>query len=113
MPSYDVLRAFELMHQGKMNGYVCQGFNPLQSFPNRAKIKAALGKLKFLVVIDPLKTETARFWEDHGEFNPSKPEDIQTDGVRAAVDLLRGGRGLADQLWPLAAVALGRRHASR
>ena len=44
VPAYDVLRAFELMHQGKMNGYVCQGFNPLQSFPNRAKIKAALAQ---------------------------------------------------------------------
>jgi len=79
VPAYDVLRAFEMMSQGKMNGYICQGFNPLQSFPNRAKIKAALGKLKFLVVMDPLKIETARFWEDHGEFNPSKPEDIQTE----------------------------------
>jgi len=79
VPAYDVLRAFEMMSQGKMNGYICQGFNPLQSFPNRAKIKAALGKLKFLVVMDPLKIETARFWEDHGEFNPSKPEEIQTE----------------------------------
>ena len=79
VPAYDVLRAFELMSQGKMNGYICQGFNPLQSFPNRAKIKSALGKLKFLVVMDPLKIETARFWEDHGEFNPSKPEEIQTE----------------------------------
>ncbi len=78
VPSYDVLRAFEMMHQGQMNGYICQGFNPIQSFPNKAKIKAALGKLKFLVVMDPLKTETARFWEDHGEFNPSKPEDVKT-----------------------------------
>jgi formate dehydrogenase major subunit len=58
---YDVLRAFELMHQGKMNGYMCQGFNPLMSFPNRAKIAGALAKLKFLVVMDPLQTETARF----------------------------------------------------
>jgi len=79
VPAYDVLRAFELMSQGKMNGYLCQGFNPLMSFPNKAKIKAALGKLKFLVVMDPLETETARFWEDHGEFNPSKPEEIQTE----------------------------------
>jgi formate dehydrogenase major subunit len=62
-----------------MNGYICQGFNPLQSFPNRAKIKASLAKLKFLVVMDPLKIETARFWEDHGEFNPSKPADIKTE----------------------------------
>lgn len=78
VPAYDVLRAFEMMHNGQMNGYICQGFNPIQSFPNKAKIKAALGKLKFLVVMDPLKTETARFWEDHGEFNPSKPEDVKT-----------------------------------
>lgn len=79
LPSYDVLRAFELMHQGKMNGYFCQGFNPLMSFPNKNKIRAALGKLKFLVVMDPLQTETARFWENHGEFNPSDPSKVQTE----------------------------------
>jgi len=79
VPTYDVLRAFELMHQGKMNGYICQGFNPLMSFPNKAKIKDSLGKLKFLVVMDPLETETARFWEDHGEYNPSTPADIKTE----------------------------------
>jgi formate dehydrogenase major subunit len=78
VPAYDVLRAFELMHQGKVNGYFCQGFNPLLSFPNRGKIQAALSKLKFLVSIDPLQTETARFWEDHGEYNVAKPEDIKT-----------------------------------
>jgi formate dehydrogenase major subunit len=78
VPAYDVLRAYELMHQGKVNGYFCQGFNPLLSFPNRGKIQAALSKLKFLVSIDPLQTETARFWEDHGEYNVAKPEDIKT-----------------------------------
>ena len=61
-----------------MNGYFCQGFNPLLSFPNRGKIQAALSKLKFLVVMDPLQTETARFWEDHGEYNVAKPEEIKT-----------------------------------
>lgn len=79
VPTYDILRAFELMHQGKMNGYVCQGFNPLMSFPNKSKIKGSLAKLKFLVVMDPLETETARFWEDHGEYNPSTPADIKTE----------------------------------
>jgi formate dehydrogenase major subunit len=61
VPAYDVLRAFELMDQGKMNIYFCQGFNPLQAFPNKAKLARALGKLKLLVVMDPLETETARF----------------------------------------------------
>ena len=28
---YDIIRAFEMMNQGKMNGYICQGFNPLQA----------------------------------------------------------------------------------
>jgi formate dehydrogenase major subunit len=75
---YDILRAFELMHQGKMTGYFCQGFNPLLSAPNRGKVQASLSKLKFLVSIDPLQTETARFWENHGEYNDTKPEEIQT-----------------------------------
>ena len=78
VPAYDILRTFELMHKGKMNGYICQGFNPLMSVPNRAKNQAALSKLKFLVTIDPLQTETAHFWEDHGEYNEAKPSEIRT-----------------------------------
>jgi formate dehydrogenase major subunit len=79
VPTYDILRAFELMAQGKINGYICQGFNPLQSFPNKKKIRAALGKLKFLVVMDPLETETASFWQNHGDKNPSDPSKIATE----------------------------------
>jgi formate dehydrogenase major subunit len=75
---YDVLRAFELMNQGKINGYICQGFNPVGSFPNKKKVIAGLSKLKFLVTIDPLKTETSEFWKNHGEYNDVKSEDIQT-----------------------------------
>jgi formate dehydrogenase major subunit len=78
VPTYDIIRAFELMSQGKINGYICQGFNPLLSAPNRGKVQKGLSKLKFLVSMDPLQTETARFWENHGEYNPTKPEEIQT-----------------------------------
>ena len=81
VPGYDVLRAFELMFQGKMNGYVCQGFNPLLSFPNRKKLTTALSKLKFLVVMDPLQTETARFWQNHGEYNDVDTGSIQTEVI--------------------------------
>lgn len=82
VPSYDVLRAFELMNQGKMTAYFCQGFNPLQAFPNKAKIASALSKLKLLVVMDPLDTETARFWENHGEYNNADPSKIQTEVIQ-------------------------------
>jgi len=75
---YDILQAFEMMSQGKINGYICQGFNPVGSFPNKAKIISGLSKLKYLVVIDPLATETAEFWKNHGEFNDVTTADIQT-----------------------------------
>jgi formate dehydrogenase major subunit len=77
--AYDILRAFELMHQGKINGYFCQGFNPLLAFPNRRKLTTALSKLKLLVIMDPLDTETARFWENHGEYNDVDTANIQTE----------------------------------
>jgi formate dehydrogenase major subunit len=79
LPAYDVLRAFEMMDQGQMFGYFCQGFNPLLSFPDRAKITRALSKLNYLVVMDPLETETSRFWENHGEFNDVDSASIQTE----------------------------------
>jgi formate dehydrogenase major subunit len=81
LPGYDILRAFEMMHQGKVNLYLCQGFNALQSFPNKQKITASLSKLKLLVVMDPLATETARFWENHGEYNDVDPSKIQTEVI--------------------------------
>ena len=80
--NYDVLQAFELMNQGKLNGYICQGFNPVGSFPNKKKIVAGLSKLKYLVIIDPLNTETAEFWKNYGEYNDVKSEEIQTTVFR-------------------------------
>ena len=79
VPSYDILRMFDMMSKGEVNLYFCQGFNPLLSFPNRAKLTAALSKLKLLVVMDPLQTETAHFREDHGIYNKVDPAAIQTE----------------------------------
>jgi formate dehydrogenase major subunit len=79
IPLYDIIAAFEMMDKGEMNGYICQGFNPLQAFPDKGKIRRSLGKLKYLVVMDPLDTETSRFWENFGPQNPSDPASIQTE----------------------------------
>jgi formate dehydrogenase major subunit len=79
IPLYDVIKAFEMMNQGEMTGYICQGFNPQQAFPDRGKIRRGLSKLKFLVTMDPLDTETSRFWEDFGPQNPAVSADIQTE----------------------------------
>jgi formate dehydrogenase major subunit len=82
VPYYDVLQTFELMHQGKINGYFCQGFNPLLAFPNREKITQSLSKLKWLVTMDPLDTETSRFWENHGVYNEVDTASIQTEVIQ-------------------------------
>jgi formate dehydrogenase major subunit len=80
--SYDVLQYFDMMFKGQVNGYICQGFNPVASFPNKNKVVAALSKLKFLVTIDPLNTETSTFWQNHGESNDVDSSKIQTEVFR-------------------------------
>jgi len=77
--AYDCLRMFDLINQGKTNGLICQGFNPLMAIADSNKSAAGLAKLKFLVSIDPIETDTARFWENHGEFNNVDPAKIQTE----------------------------------
>jgi len=79
---YDMLQTFELMNQGKMNGYICQGFNPLAAAPNKGKMNGALAKLKFLVIMDPLVTETSEFWRNFGEHNDVDPTKISTEVFR-------------------------------
>lgn len=79
---YDILHTFERMSHGEINGYFCQGFNALAAFPHKAKITASLSRLKYLVVIDPLSTETAEFWRNQGEYHDVNPEEIGTEVFR-------------------------------
>jgi formate dehydrogenase major subunit len=79
---YDMLQVYELMHQGKVNGYLAQGFNPLAAAPNKAKMTAALAKLKFLIIMDPLATETSEFWRNYGELNDVDSSKIATEVFR-------------------------------
>ncbi len=80
--SYDCLALAEMMTQGKLNGLIIQGFNPLAAFPDKNKAFRAFSRLKYMVVIDPLSTETASFWQHHGEFNDVDPAQIQTEVFR-------------------------------
>jgi formate dehydrogenase major subunit len=79
---YDMLQAFELMNEGKVNGYLAQGFNPLAALAHKDRVRAGLARLKFLVIMDPLATETSEFWKNHGEYNDVDPAAIQTEVFR-------------------------------
>ncbi|BAS27656.1 formate dehydrogenase [Limnochorda pilosa] len=69
------LGMFDRMYEGKMEGLLCFGFNPVLAGPNTAKLIQALGRLKWLVVVDPFDNETASFWQAPGV----NAADIQTE----------------------------------
>jgi len=70
------------MNNGLVNGYVCQASIRWLRRPARSRCRRALAKLKFLVTIDPLATETSEFWQNHGEYNDVDPAKIQTEVFR-------------------------------
>jgi len=79
---YDMLQSYELMNQGEMNGYICQGFNPLAAAPNKAKLIKGFSNLKYMIIMDPLVTETSEFWRNAGEHNDVDSSQIQTEVFR-------------------------------
>ena len=60
------------MADGKLEGLVVMGQNPAVGSPNAKLERAAMGKLKWLVVRDLVETETSNFWEE-------APDDIETE----------------------------------
>jgi formate dehydrogenase major subunit len=89
----DVLSIFHSMYEGKINGFFCQGFNPLASVANKKKVGDALAKLQYMVVMDPLATDTSEFWKPHGEFNEVDPTKIATEVFRLPTTLFAENAG--------------------
>ncbi|EIJ69763.1 formate dehydrogenase, alpha subunit [Pasteurella bettyae CCUG 2042] len=79
---YDPMTQIQMMLDGKMHGWICQGFNALNSLPNKNKTVEAMSKLKYFIVLDPLQTETSEFWKNFGEANNVNSADIQTEVFR-------------------------------
>ena len=91
MPGYDCCATFESDVPGEGERLFLPGLQPALSLPNRGKVTASLSKLKFLVVMDPLQTETSRFWKDQGVSQRRQARGHPDRSVRAAGNLLRGG----------------------
>src|SRR5690606_40338880 len=56
--------------------------NPLAAAPHKGKLLESFAKLKFLIIMDPLVTETSEFWRNVGEFNDVDTAQIQTEVFR-------------------------------
>ena len=81
VPGYDILRTFELMYEGSSTAMSARASTSAVG-PQPQEVTTALSKLKFLVIIDPLETETAHFWENHGEHNDVDTANIQTEVIQ-------------------------------
>ncbi|NVM20247.1 MAG: molybdopterin-dependent oxidoreductase [Desulfobacterales bacterium] len=68
--NYSMLSIFDAMYHSELNGFICDGENPAVSDPDSKHVRAALRNLQWMVVIDPFKSETARFWEFDVDGNP-------------------------------------------
>lgn len=54
---------FDQMAQGKVEGLISFGMNPVANGPNTAKMLAALSKLKWMIMVENFETETSAFWK--------------------------------------------------
>ena len=61
--------------QGRLEGFVALGFNPLLAGPDVPRLLQAMSKLKWKVVIDPFMLDSAEFWKAPG----MNPEEIETE----------------------------------
>jgi formate dehydrogenase major subunit len=60
-------------------GFITFGMNPVGLGPNSKKMVAALSKLKWMVVVENVATETATFWNAPEMYGGAKPNQIQTE----------------------------------
>ena len=72
---YSWLDLFDAMYEGGIKGFFAWGQNPACSGANANKVRAALGKLDWLVNVNLFDNETGSFWLGPGQ-DPSK---IQTE----------------------------------
>lgn len=71
---------YDAMYNGRMEGFIDFGMNPVSNGPHSKKAIDALSKLKYLVVAENFEQETAAFWRaDILQLVGKKPADVATE----------------------------------
>ncbi len=71
---------FDHMYQGRMEGLLSFGMNPVCNGPHSRKVISALTNLKWLVVAENFEQETASFWKPEIlDQIKKKPADVKTE----------------------------------
>ena len=69
------LTIWDEAYQGRLEGFVALGFNPLLAGPDVPRLFEAMANLKWKVVIDPFMLDSAEFWKAPGQ----NPAEIETE----------------------------------
>ena len=69
------LSMWDEAHQGRLQGFIALGFNPLLAGPDVPRLLRAMANLRWKVVIDPFMLDSAEFWKAPG----MNPEEIETE----------------------------------
>jgi formate dehydrogenase major subunit len=87
--NYSWLYIFDDMYRGSSTraggkepgpeGFITFGMNPVGLGPNSKKMVAALSKLKWMVVVENVETESSIFWKSPKEYEGAEPSKIQTE----------------------------------
>jgi formate dehydrogenase major subunit len=87
--NYSWVFLFDDMYKGKSKraggdesgpeGFITFGMNPVGLGPNSKKMVAALAKLKWMVVVENVETESAIFWKAPKEYEGPDASQIQTE----------------------------------
>lgn len=70
--NYSHISLFEAMYKGDVNGLFVMGQNPVGAGPNARTEQKALANLDWLVAVDLWETETASFWQESADSDPSQ-----------------------------------------
>ena len=60
------LSIWDHARQGRLEGFIALGFNPLLAGPDVPRLLDAMSRLKWMVVIDPFMLDSAEFWKAPG-----------------------------------------------
>ena len=81
--TYDILASLRAdVSRGRSTGTSARASTRWPRSRQEQARRRALAKLKYLVVIDPLVTETSTFWKNKAEFNEVDSKAIQTEVFR-------------------------------
>ena len=69
------LSIWDEAYQGRLEGFITLGFNPLLAGPDIPRLLQSMSRLKWMTVIDPFMLDSAEFWKAPG----MHPADVDTE----------------------------------